>query len=1245
MKKSTLLILLLLTFSFGFGQTNLVAGEVAITGANANNPDQFSFVLLTDVTNGTIINFTDAGWTAAGAFRNINTGTGVIANEGIVTWTATSDLDCGTEIIIEETSAGSNVYTATSGTATETDNGFAIVGNGDQIIAFQGTTLSPNFLFALHFADGLGWAADATTNQTSTVPTGLTDGVNAVAITQTQNNIIYNYTTFGDNVAILAAIVDPLEWTASSSILVLGLPSDTSFSCDTIINTNLMAGEIAITGANADNSDEFSFVLLTDVINGTKINFTDAGWTSGGAFRGINTGTGVIANEGVVTWVADSDLPCGTEIIIEDLGSNVYSATSGTATETDGGFAIASAGDQIIAFQGSTLSPNFLFALHFADGLGWAADATSNATSTVPTGLTDGVNAVDIPLNADNIIYNYTTLGDNSAILAAIVDSSEWLGSASRQILGLPSGASFSCDTIIVTTSLMAGEIAITGANADNPDEFSFVLLTDVSNGTRINFTDGGWTAAGEFRGLNAGVIDEGIVTWTADSDLLCGTEIIIAETSAGSNVYTATSGTASETDTGFAFTNNNGDQLIAFQGNTISPTFLYALHFGNDTGFTDAIDANTSAVPAGLTEGINAVAIDLDNLVYDYSVIDGQNLILTATVDSSNWSGNNGTRQSLGLPLGVSFDCTTPGTCGGGTVTWSGGSWFGGTPDISTNVVIATSYNTGTDGSFNCCTLTINATTGSLTVSDNTLIVVENDVAVNGDLIVETSGSFVQNGVGASAGTFTGTATLNKTTPVKTEWYYYTYWSSPVTSETIGNIFPNVNSDWKYSFNAANFVDTDFDDIDDDGNDWEVADDVDTMTPGVGYAVAGESSSAGSYPRADNLSFTGAFNTGNITIPITYGAANTSMRWNFIGNPYPSAIDFVAFHLANSSVLEGAAYFWSQASPPNAANPGNDTENFSQNDYAVFTIGTGGTAGAGPGTPNGYVASGQGFFIPALASLPNPIGNSVTFTNAMRVPDNTSNSQFFKGSSSKKSNANTINPLENRLWINLTTDNGVFNQILVGYVDNATDDYDGMSYDAPKILNSGFAAALYSTIDNDDNRYAVQGKAMNSINEDEIIKLGFISTISSDTQFKFSIEQFEGSFLNDNTIYIKDNLLDLIHDLTNSDYAFTSEVGEFNSRFEIVFNAQALSTEDTILDSNALKIVQLDNDNVSFTVSDNLNIKSVSIFDLLGRQLYNLKGNSNSETYSLSNLQDAIYIAKVELSNGAVITKKALKK
>ncbi|WP_298340403.1 T9SS type A sorting domain-containing protein [uncultured Algibacter sp.] len=773
-------------------------------------------------------------------------------------------------------------------------------------------------------------------------------------------------------------------------------------------------------------------------------------------------------------------------------------------------------------------------------------------------------------------------------------------------------------------TTLSEGDIAITGVNSDNPDEFSFVLLADILNGTQINFTDHGWQSAGVFNTPGNGGNNEGVITWSATADLSCGTEIII--TDLGSNIYSATTGLASETDAGFALS-ESGDQLFAYQGSLATPTLIYGMNYGHNFGWSEATNTNTTALPPSLIDGVTAIYPgNNDNYSYNCSVVLYEPNILAAIGDLSNWIGTNAiNRPALS-------------TCGGftcskciSTTTWNG-TWSNGLPnDLTKSVIINTNYNTSA-GDITACSLTVD-TGATLTIGNGSFAEVEHDVTINGTITVETQGNFVQND---DAGIFTnnGTSRVNKQTAPKADWFFYTYWSSPVTSETIGSVFPDVDGDRRFKFIAANFLDNDGDDLDDNDNAWQAALTGETMAPGVGYAVTESRFFPGGVGTA---SFEGAFNTGDVSVGISNVPGNAIASWNFIGNPYPSALDFDAFHAANNTVVAGAAYFWSQATPPAESNPGNQQSNFSKNDYAIYTVGSGGTAGSGtPGgsgvIPNQYIPSAQGFFI---AGLDN---NSVTFTNDMRMADGTSNTQFFKGS--KKSKANNI---ANRLWIDLTTNNGVFSQILVAYVDGATNGNDGLSYDAPKIVNQDYAAILYSSMDSDDKKYVIQGKSTNSINENEIINLGFSSTINTNTEYKISIAQIEGDFLTNNSVFLKDNLLSTLHNLSDSDYVFTSEDGEFNDRFEIVFNASILSTEDIIKDSEALKIIELEGDRVKFTTSNT--IKTVTIYDLLGRELYNLKGNSNSETYNLSRLSSSIYIAKVELINGLTITKKAFKK
>lgn len=171
-------------------------------------------------------------------------------------------------------------------------------------------------------------------------------------------------------------------------------------------------------------------------------------------------------------------------------------------------------------------------------------------------------------------------------------------------------------------TTLLAGDIAITGVNMDNPDEISVVFLVDIESGTEIKFTDNGWLASNDWRG------GEGIHTWTASTAYSAGDEIVIT-----------TSGPALAT---------TGDQIIAYQNTSDMVAAI------NDEGEhvwqADATSAATSALPQGLTNGTNCVAlIEIDNYEYDRSVTSGtKSDLLSAINNYLNWDGSNSTRQTL---------------------------------------------------------------------------------------------------------------------------------------------------------------------------------------------------------------------------------------------------------------------------------------------------------------------------------------------------------------------------------------------------------------------------------------------------------------------------------------------------------------------------------------------------------------------------------------------------------------------
>ncbi|WP_138432345.1 T9SS type A sorting domain-containing protein [Winogradskyella algicola] len=570
----------------------------------------------------------------------------------------------------------------------------------------------------------------------------------------------------------------------------------------------------------------------------------------------------------------------------------------------------------------------------------------------------------------------------------------------------------------------------------------------------------------------------------------------------------------------------------------------------------------------------------------------------------------------------------------------WNGSTWSNGTPNIESITTINGDYDTSVNGNFSTWSLTV-GTGQNLVIGDNSYIEVEQDAVINGTLQVASSGSFVQND---DTGTFTvnsgGEAYLSKTTSVLKNWYDYTYWSSPVSGSTANQIFPSSNSSYRYWFNAQNYLDilqetnngntyvAGHDDVDDNGDDWTTLNDSDILIPGVGYAITNAASGFVTGNTYQYM-FSGPFNTGVINTSIYYNGNNGDNDWNFIGNPYPSAIDVDLFFAENNTVVGDAIYLWSHASPASNSNNGNEILNFSADDYAIINAGSGEVAGGSTIIPSRYIPSCQGFFIQGK------VNGNVVFNNAMRMKDGTSNSQFFR------QNNNTT---PNKLWLNLTSDNGVFSQILVAYVNGATDNNDGLAYDSPRFLSSGTAAILYTTIENElDKKYAIQGKSISSINTQEVIPLGFYTSISDATIYSFSIPKKQGSFINNQPIFIKDNLLNSTHNLLESDYTFTSSTGDFTERFEIVFNAETLSNNDNSVNDYGLSIIPMNTKDVKVNISGKSLIENIKLYSTEGKLFYNNTLGAQSTIINLRNYSSGIYIAMVELDNGVVVKRKLI--
>ncbi|MES2575096.1 MAG: T9SS sorting signal type C domain-containing protein [Bacteroidota bacterium] len=583
--------------------------------------------------------------------------------------------------------------------------------------------------------------------------------------------------------------------------------------------------------------------------------------------------------------------------------------------------------------------------------------------------------------------------------------------------------------------------------------------------------------------------------------------------------------------------------------------------------------------------------------------------------------------------------------------ITWNGTDWRDNnnaivTPSLTTNEVINANYNIAPNHTLNSCSLTINPGF-TLTVQNQSFLTIQNDLTINNNAIIEINneGSLIMiNDSGIVTTNGTGKVNVNKTSSPFDK-FDYTYWSSPIeTTTNIATTFPSWRTDYAFYYNPNKFEDLvtiDYgtqtaaipDGFDDNQDDWQPAT---TMDPGKGYIIMGPTSGSFTTTGA-SITFTGKINNGVKSIPVNITPGiQTDDDWNLIGNPYPSALSADSFINANiigtgsiNKTINGTLYFWThKANVLEAVNLGPDVLNFSQDDYAVYTLAGGtGTSGTVAGAtedltnrPLGYIASGQAFFVEAEAA-----GN-VTFNNSMRSVSNP-NTQFFK----IKPNKSKSTP-KNRIWLNLENNMGMFSQQLVGYFDNTTlgydNGYDGLLNDGGNYIN------FYSFIDKET--YKIQARS--AFDENDEVKLGYSSAIAG--TFNINIDTKEGVF-NDSQIavYLEDKLLDAIHDLKTNPYFFTTEAGTFNNRFILRYNDKTLGTNDVetlenqILVSNTNKQIKI---NSAFKI-----IEKVAVYDISGKQIFK-KDTVNSNELTISNLvaTQQVLLVKVSLNGQDFIRK-----
>lgn len=953
--------------------------------------------------------------------------------------------------------------------------------------------------------------------------------------TSTDVNPTHVYTTVGTyTVTLTATGCTGGPSTATETITVV--------SCD----TNLSPGDIAITGYllhghsidvpfyNDDQANgAFSFVLLTDVSSGEEIIFTDYGAKSDGTLKSGES------NEGSLTWQANTNLASGTEVFIildHDGGVETNVGTVSSSEEMylddDGN------GDQILAYQESVCgTKTFLYAVNFGDE-GWTNDKNDDsetAYSALPSGLQNNNTALDLYDNNDgntknsHAVYNCgTSTGAAATVLAAISNTNNW-------DYTLANGADNSgnawfelgtCGFSFQVTTIWNGSAWDNGTPDINADAIISGDYSVVS--TNPSFSCKSLT-------VDAGATCK--VRWNRyieiETDITVAGTLLV--TSKGSIVQNSANGAVTVTGDGKI----QNEKITAFANNYYEYTYW-------------------SSPMTGTT---------YNNTFPDVSTQSRY------TFNAANYADGNGD----------SFDDNGDAWVGvGGSTVWTPGFGYTGYPDPE----VFNAEEDGTlkftfEGVFNNGTIDVPvyrndeySTDGNSNLLGNpypSAIDVDAFFAENEFNGVETpSNDYVSSSADITLDDGITNVTFNTINNSHTDqpsvYQDFTAIETTLVPGQSYDLSVNVNTEGAFQYEIRAWID------------WNLDGD---------FTDAGEVYDLGTAFDDSNITTTNSPLA--VTVPSDAVSGKRVMRVTAksdAGNPIPNPddtnfygeVEDYSIIIGGGKSLDAIVYLWSQNTAPNAGQ-------FSTSDYAYINKG-GALAGGDGVTPGSYIPSGQGFFVNfSDSAVPTNGQGTVRFTNSMRSTGN--NSQFFRNTTNNDADNDEV--LVNKLRLNLTSDNGVFNQILVAYMNEATDLDDGLAYDAPRRLETGAAAYLYS-LQNDDatKQYAIQAKNDTSLDLSEVIKIGYTTSIEQATIYSLKLADIveisdEESFFYNVPIYIKDNLTGAMHDLKIGPYNFTSESGTYNERFEIVFQADTLGIEDVEANENALKIIESRNGDVRF--------------------------------------------------------------
>jgi surface protein len=568
--------------------------------------------------------------------------------------------------------------------------------------------------------------------------------------------------------------------------------------------------------------------------------------------------------------------------------------------------------------------------------------------------------------------------------------------------------------------------------------------------------------------------------------------------------------------------------------------------------------------------------------------------------------------------------------------------------------------------------TETANSTDLAMLVDSGVTVNMTNDTKIQNDWYLKLDGKIDLVGKSQLIQTAdseldaTSTGSIERDQQGQSNMFNYNYWSSPVStinSTTINHGFTvngvmrdgtNASSpqnlQWTTGINStatspitlSSYWIFKFQNSSNTYANWSSVGQNGTLLAGQGFTMKGSSAATAN----QNYAFIGKPNNGTITS--TVGANNL----NLCGNPFPSAIDANQFIDDNITSITGTLYIWEHYS----SNTSHNTIEY-QGGYATYTK-TGGTAPVAPSgvsgigssskTPKRFIPVSQGFFVTGSAT-----GGTITFNNGQRLfvkEDDATSYTMFKGTNPTvraDSNPEMNNAQDSyieeqfmKLRLGFNSTNNYHRQTLLGFMNQyATAGYD-----------NGYDGISIETLTND--MYFINGAKKLNINGDgffnvnNVYPIGVKNATSGNVTF---VVDGKENFSDSQEIYIHDNVTNTYNSIKSQPYQVNLPAGTYDTRFTLRFtNGSSLGTTDNEENHGIAVIHSQSNNMITIkNVLQEVTVKSVSLFNLLGQQVTNWKiDNQNQADIQLkvSDVSAGTYIVKV-FTDGGEITKKILVK